>query len=95
VYKRIDAYIAAMRTTIDLPDALFRRAKAEAALRGCHLKDLVTEALRLALDEPGGLGAGPKPPASLHDAMRDYCGIISDGPSDYATNPDYLDGFGR
>lgn len=30
-----------MRTTIDLPDALFARAKSEAALRGMKLKDFV------------------------------------------------------
>jgi hypothetical protein len=38
-----------MRTTVDLPDELFRRAKAEAALRGRKLKDLVAEGLRLVL----------------------------------------------
>ncbi|MHC4393391.1 MAG: hypothetical protein ACYTFT_01515 [Planctomycetota bacterium] len=39
-----------MRTTIDLPDDLFREAKATAALRGQSLKDLVAEALRERLD---------------------------------------------
>lgn len=34
-----------MRTTIDLPDALFRRAKATAALRGTTLKNLMIAAL--------------------------------------------------
>jgi len=29
-----------MRTTVDLPDELFRRAKARAALQGMKLKDL-------------------------------------------------------
>jgi Arc/MetJ family transcription regulator len=31
-----------MRTTIDLPDELFRQAKARAALDGMRLKDLIT-----------------------------------------------------
>ncbi len=31
-----------MRTTIDLPDELFRQAKAKAALDGLRLKDLIT-----------------------------------------------------
>jgi predicted DNA-binding ribbon-helix-helix protein len=31
-----------MRTTLDLPDALFRELKAQAALRGMKLKDLLT-----------------------------------------------------
>ena len=35
-----------MKTTLDLPDRLFREAKATAAERGQSLKDFVTEALR-------------------------------------------------
>jgi Arc/MetJ family transcription regulator len=31
-----------MRTTIDLPDELFRQVKAKAALDGLRLKDLIT-----------------------------------------------------
>jgi hypothetical protein len=81
-----------MRTTIDLPDPLFRRAKAEAALRGYHLKDLIADALRVALNDP--VAPGGTPPATLHDVMQDSCGV-ADGPADYATNPDYLDEFGR
>jgi hypothetical protein len=34
-----------MRTTVDLPDGLFRRAKATAAMRGMSLKDLMISAL--------------------------------------------------
>jgi hypothetical protein len=34
-----------MRTTLDLPDALFRRVKATAALKGMKLKDFVTALL--------------------------------------------------
>ncbi|MBV6431016.1 MAG: hypothetical protein IANPNBLG_01138 [Bryobacteraceae bacterium] len=34
-----------MRTTIDLPDQLFRQAKATAALRGTTLKNLVVAAI--------------------------------------------------
>ena len=33
-----------IRTTVEVPDDLYRRAKAEAALRGRKLKDLVEEA---------------------------------------------------
>jgi hypothetical protein len=35
-----------MKTTIDIPDALFRSAKARAAERGQSLKEFVTEALQ-------------------------------------------------
>ena len=41
-----------MRTTVELPDDLFRRAKARAALQGCSLKDLVADGLRLLLQTP-------------------------------------------
>ncbi len=34
-----------MKTTIEIPDLLFRKAKAKAAERGQTLKDLVAEAL--------------------------------------------------
>lgn len=40
-----------MRTTIDLPDDLYRQIKARAALRGIKLKEYVTAALRDSLVE--------------------------------------------
>ena len=42
-----------MRTTVELPDELLRRAKARAALQGCSLKDLVADGLRLLLQTQG------------------------------------------
>ena len=41
-----------MKTTVEVPDELYRRAKAEAALRGRKLRDLVEEGLRLVLEAP-------------------------------------------
>lgn len=35
-----------MKTTLELPDPIFRKAKSTAAARGQSLKDFVTEALR-------------------------------------------------
>ena len=90
-----------MRTTVDIPDALFRRAKSEAALRGRKLKDLVADGLRLVLDKENRPAEAekkpPRParPGSLHEAMQDMCGIIKDGPPDLSTNPKYFDDFGR
>jgi hypothetical protein len=89
-----------MRTTVDIPDELFRRAKSEAALRGRKLKDLVEEGLRLVLEDekPAEMAekAPVKPrPGSLHERMQRFCGIIKDGPSDLSTNPKYFDGFGK
>ncbi len=34
-----------MRTTIDMPDALFRKTKAVAALRGSSMKELIIHAV--------------------------------------------------
>ncbi len=84
---------AFMRTTIDLSDDLFRRAKAEAALRGRKLKDLVEDGLRRVLDQPDSPVAAP-PPATLHDLMQDCCGVAEPTPPDYSVNPAHLDGFG-
>jgi hypothetical protein len=47
-----------MRTTVDLPDALFRRAKAHAAMQGQALKDLVADALELLLQSRRGTPPG-------------------------------------
>jgi hypothetical protein len=43
-----------MKTTLQLPDPLFRKAKATAAERGQSLKEFVTEALRDKLALPTG-----------------------------------------
>ena len=40
-----------MRTTVDFPDALFRKTKAEAALRGSSLKDLIIRAIERELSQ--------------------------------------------
>ncbi len=40
-----------MRTTVDLPDPLFRRMKATAALRGISLKEFVTGAIESAISK--------------------------------------------
>jgi hypothetical protein len=42
-----------MRTTIDLPDELFRQAKARAALDGRKLKDLIAEYVERGLNAEG------------------------------------------
>jgi hypothetical protein len=40
-----------MKTTIDIPDDLFRLAKARAALNGMSLRQFVTDTLRLKLEQ--------------------------------------------
>jgi hypothetical protein len=79
-----------MKTTVELPDPLYRQAKAEAALRGLRLKDLVEAGLRLVLETP--------PDARRHrdlaDLMKQALGVIESGVPDLGSNPDHLKGFG-
>ena len=91
-----------MRTTVDIPDELFRRAKSQAALQGRKLKDLVEEGLRLVIEHEKLPASSKKKPAakaprgSLHEKMQKFCGIFDgDAPSDLSTNKKYFDGFGR
>jgi hypothetical protein len=45
-----------VRTTVDIPDPLYRRLKSVAALRGCSVKELVLRGVKTELE-----GAGEKP----------------------------------
>jgi hypothetical protein len=81
----------AMKTTIEVPDDLYRRAKAEAALRGRKLKDLVEEGLRLVLQAPRKARRQP----SLSALMKRGRGLVNSGVPDLASNPEHLKGFGR
>lgn len=44
-----------MRTTVDIPNELFRRAKAVASLHGTSLKKFITTAIEHELKTSGGL----------------------------------------
>jgi hypothetical protein len=79
-----------MKTTVEVPDELYRRAKAEAALRGRKLRDLVEEGLRLVLAAPR---KARRP--SLAGLTKRARGIIDSGLPDLASNPKHLAGFGR
>jgi hypothetical protein len=46
-----------MKTTLEIPDDLFRQTKATAALRGESLKDFITEALQAHLERRVSGGA--------------------------------------
>jgi hypothetical protein len=51
-----------VKTTIEIPDQLFRRAKARAAERGESLKQLVIEALQEKLARPPATVGAVEPP---------------------------------
>ena len=80
-----------MKTTVEVPDALYRKAKSMAALRGRKLKDLIEEGLRLVVEAP----RGPRRQRSLSDLMKGARGIFDSGIPDLASNPRHLIGLGR
>lgn len=51
-----------MKTTLEIPDALFRKAKSRAAERGQTLKDYVTEALQARLSREIPSESAGEPP---------------------------------
>ena len=80
-----------VKTTVEVSDELYRRAKVEAALRGRKLKDLVEEGLRLVLDMPESKRRRP----SLAGLMKGARGAVDSRIPDLASNPKHLTGFGR
>ena len=80
-----------MKTTVEIPDDLYRKAKATAALRGIKLKDLIEDGLRLALKSVGNTPSREE----LRARFRAVSGIGASGVPDLATNPEHLVGFGQ
>ena len=52
-----------MRTTVDIPDPVYRRLKTKAAQRGCSVKELVLRGVKAELAE--GKGARPRAAITL------------------------------
>ena len=61
-----------MKTTIEMPDELFRRAKAVAALQGLSMKDWLTNLLRKEV------GAGTTAPSSDQDREQEADAFIQE-----------------
>jgi predicted transcriptional regulator len=81
---------ADMKTTIEVSDELYRRAKAVAALEGRRLKDLVEDGLRHVLESPA-----KRRHASLAGLMKNARGTVASGIPDLGSNPAHLTGLGR
>jgi predicted component of type VI protein secretion system len=79
-----------MKTTVEVPDELYRKAKSMAALRGRKLKDLIEEGLRLIVEAPRKSSREQ----SLAQRMKRARGVVDSGIPDLASNPRYLAGFG-
>jgi hypothetical protein len=80
-----------MKTTVEVPDDLYRKAKAMAALRGRKLKDLVEEGLRLVLESQPKFRRQQR----LAEIMKSARGMVDSGVDDLASNPKHFKGFGR
>lgn len=76
--------------SLKLPDWLLDRLEAESRARGTSKSSLVRECLAQALDVRP---VGGK--ATCYDLAGDLAGSVKGLPRDLATNPKYLEGFGR
>ena len=76
--------------SLKLPDRLLERMEAEARARGTTKSSLVRECLEKSLDAGS---AGGK--ATCYDLARDLAGSLKGLPRDLATNPKYMEGFGK
>jgi hypothetical protein len=86
-----------MKATIEIPDELYRRVKAEAAWEGRPIREVTIELYRRWLEEDSeSANEADSPPApSLHDRLEKYCGIVHSGRGDLSTNPAHMEGFGE
>lgn len=80
-----------MKTTIELPDELYRKAKATAALNGRKLKDLIEEGLRRVVET----SRSGRRQRSLSELMAGARGVVESGVPDLGSNPRHLKDFGR
>ena len=84
-----------MKTTVELSDELYRRVKADAALRGRKVKDLVEEGMRLLLKTSRKTRRKTPRRANLAGLMKHARGAVDSGVADLASNAEHLAGFGR
>ena len=82
-----------MKATFEIPDELYRKVKAKSALEGRPMRVVAVELFRNWLGELP-VSDTTQPP-SLPERMQRYCGIADSGVADLATNPKYLEDFGR
>jgi hypothetical protein len=76
--------------SLKLPDRLLELLEAESRARRTTKSSLVRECLEKVLDVRASGGK-----ATCYDLARDLAGSVKGLPRDLATNPKYLEGFGR
>jgi hypothetical protein len=82
-----------MKTSINIPDDLYRKVKARSAMEGKAVREVIIDLFRKWLGEPPS--STTKDFVSAYDLARDACGVVDSGVTDLATNPEYLKGLGR
>ena len=83
-------YVFMPTISLKLPDDLLTRLTEQAKARRVTKSWLVRESLETALSEQ----ASDRTP-SCYDLASDLAGVIKGLPEDLATNPKYMEGFGR
>ena len=76
--------------TCKVPEKLAAQLDALARTERCSKSDLVREALEERLR-----AKRRRSRVSAFDLVKHLCGAIKGGPSDLATNPNHLEGFGE
>ena len=76
--------------SLKLPDSLLELLEKESRARRTTKSSLVRECLEKTLAARPGGGE-----ATCYDLARDLAGSVKGLPRDLATNPKYLEGFGR
>ncbi len=84
-------YYPVVRTiSLKLPDDLLAQLTSEARTRGVTRSRLVRESLEKALNEKPSASS-----VSCYDLTRDLAGSLKGLPRDLATNPKYMEDFGK
>jgi len=59
-----------MRTTVDIPDPIYRRLKSKAALRGCSVKALILQGVEAELNADASVGVKTRTTLPLIKSKR-------------------------
>lgn len=78
-----------MKATIDFPDELYRKVKARSALEGRSVRSVALDLFRR------WLGEHSRSQAQLRAELMKFAGRVDSGVTDLATNPKYMEDFGR
>jgi len=81
-----------MKATIDVPDDLYRRVKAKAALQGRAIREVAIELFQRWLEQDA---SQERPPVAAHEMLKENRGSHHSGIRDLGIEPKHMEGFGR